>query len=85
MDSFFISIALATIIFSVLQTIWFVLELTIEVCRDDLQFAAKTFASGLISSAIGYYMDGQITIEVILWGLFGLALYLSYRYIFNPP
>lgn len=82
---FFVIIALGTIVFSILQMIWFILELTINVCRDDFNFAVKTLTSGFASSIMGYIIDGRVTIEVVLWGIGGLVLYLTYRYIFSPP
>lgn len=66
-----------------LSAIWFLLKLTVSASVNDPIFAAKAFASGLLSSAVGYLTEGHVVIKVVLWGVGGFVLYVAYKYAFD--
>lgn len=73
------------IIACALSAIWFLLKVTFAVSIHDPKFAAKALASGLASSAIGYLVDGQVVIKVVVWGIGGCVLYIAYKYALDHP
>lgn len=44
------------------------------ICADP-KFAIRAFASGAISTTVGYLKTGVVTIEIVLYGFLGCLVY----------
>ena len=77
------SIFIFALFIGVISVPIYFLRITFYVARNDPMFAAKSFAFGLISAALGYVIKGHVEIKLIVWGIGGVVLYALYKLIKN--
>jgi len=73
-----VEIVVLFLAYLLVSTITVVLRVTIHVIRADPHFALKAGAGTLLTSALGYLLDGVIGIEIVLYGVVGFLIYILY-------
>jgi len=67
------------LVIAAISAVWtaiHLLRVTFHVCINDPKFSLKAFTIGLLSSMLGYLKTGHVTIDIVLWGMGGIGVFI---------
>lgn len=86
MELFFYTFLIALLLFlpvALFQLIKNSYAVVREMVRNDLKFVAKTIASSVFMGAVGVWLKGSVTVDIMMYGVLGFLIVVAYELYFN--